>query len=69
MPRVSTIGKLTPENTLEGNIITLDVIPFLFIAIFLIPKFLGPPFPPTLRKGDAAYDYLKYWITVKGFST
>ena len=25
--------------------------------------------PPTLRKKDADYDYLKYWITVKDFST
>ena len=28
-----------------------------------------PPFPPTLRKRDAACDYLKYWITVKGCSS
>ena len=28
-----------------------------------------PPFPPTERKMDAAYNYLKYWITVKGSST
>ena len=28
-----------------------------------------PPFPPTLRKRDAANDYLKYLITVKGCST
>ena len=28
-----------------------------------------PPFPPTSRKRDAAYGYLKYWITVKGCST
>ena len=28
-----------------------------------------PPFPPTLRKRDAAYNYLKYWITVKGCSS
>ena len=26
-----------------------------------------PPFPPTLRKRDATYDYRKYWI-VKGCS-
>ena len=26
------------------------------------------PFPPTLNKRDAAYDYLKYWITIKGWS-
>ena len=28
-----------------------------------------PPFSPTLRRRDAAYDYVKYWITVKGWST
>ena len=25
-----------------------------------------PPFSPTSKKRDADYDYLKYWITVKG---
>ena len=29
---------------------------------------LVQPFPPSLRQRDAAYDYLKFWITVKDCS-
>ena len=43
----------------------ISALVFYFIFLVLPSTTISSRF----NKGDAAYDYLKYWITVKGYST
>ena len=42
---------------------TKKYVPHKKLSFLCLPL---PPFPLTLRKRNATYDYRKYWITVKG---
>ena len=62
-------GSLIPHYVSHDNVSSTHCpTPCLEInRVFLLCRPL-PRFPPTLIKRDAAHDYLKYWITVKGCS-
>ena len=56
------------KSSRAAKVLLWKVVAFLYRAYFFQCRPL-PPFPPTSWKRDAAYDYLKYRITVKGGST